>query len=675
MFEVVELGGVKTTTSKSACNHVYVVDVSGSMYGDLPKIRQHLKNIISVVAQPEDTFSIIYFSGRGQCGSVFENVEVSDVGTITMMHAAIDRFIQPIGLTGFVDPIEKALSLNLSAGKLNNFIMLTDGYDNQNRRETIMAGVDKLPSVFQSISFIEYGYYADRQIIAEMAARVNGVHIFAEGITKYETAFEDVVRGVARVNQIVVDVNKKAKHCVYVYNGQIRIAAVENGQVSVPEDVGRIYSVVPGDVLNKQLSEDHLYLVLYYAAKTENSDLVWKTLAAIGDVALVRAYENAFTKQELSCFEDLCFDAVVKPETRYTEGKDLDAVPDKNAKTIVDLLNTLAVANAQLVVDSKSWNYKARSRARIAGDDLPKFEQSPLSRVAMRGLVFNSERPNVSIQTTVNGVVRLPANDYGLETVKSFITRNYTIISDGIRNVDCLPVVFDSRYAAELEVFSHDVIEEEQGLCYWIFDLGSIPVVNRAGVEDVGLGTFITRVAAAEELKANIKVIKYYIDQQGGTNAKIAGMIDAYGEEAAKWLSSIGVRDYGFSPVGTKSAEASDEYESVQVVTKIKGLSSLPSIAAVQKKVGEKKKLTVADTLIKQALDDYAGFDASQLEAELTAKTRVKRSTEALIAKDVYALVLGRKWFGDDEEVSVDVTMAGLPTTISVQKVRKMIAI
>ena len=212
MFEVVELGGVKTTTSKSACNHVYVVDVSGSMYGDLPKIRQHLKNIISVVAQEEDTFSIIYFSGRGECGSVFENVEVSDVGTITMMHAAIDRFIQPIGLTGFVDPIEKALSLNLSGGKLNNFIMLTDGYDNQNRRDTIMAGVDKLPSVFQSISFIEYGYYADRQIIAEMAARVNGVHIFAEGITKYETAFEDVVRGVARVNQIVVDVNKKAKH-------------------------------------------------------------------------------------------------------------------------------------------------------------------------------------------------------------------------------------------------------------------------------------------------------------------------------------------------------------------------------------------------------------------------------------------------------------------------------
>lgn len=675
MFEIVELGGVKTVSTKAACNHVYVVDVSYSMYNTLEKIRQHLKNIISVVAQPEDTFSVIYFSSKGQCGVVFENVLVSDLTTVSMMHSAIDRYIQCIGATGFIDPLKKAMTLKLDPTKVNNFIMLTDGYDNQSNRGDIVLEAAKLKEMYQSITFIEYGFYADRDLLTKMAEEVNGNLIFAEGIVSYEAVMEDVVRGVARVSNIDVNVNKKAKHGVFIYNGQIKIVAAVDGIVQVPEDTDRVYSIVPNDVLNKKLSDDHLYMILYYAAKTNFTELVWKTLQALGDVDLVERYQNAFTKQELSAFEEAASKAVLDVGARYTQGKDLNAVPDKNTPTVIDLLNALSATESFVVTDSPYWSYNRTGRASTTEAPLPRFVQSPMSKVSLKGLVFNAERPNVSIGTTLNGVVELPENEFNLTRVPSFITRNYTVIKDGIRNMNKLPVMFPATEIANLEKFAHEVIEEASGTCYWVFDLTKTPVINRSMVESVKLDDFKQSVQLIESSKASLKVLTALIKESGGTNSKISGMIDAHGEEAAKWLSSIGVRDYGFSPVGTTSTEATDEYESVQVVYKIKGLSSLPSLDAVQKKVDGKKALNLGDSLIKAAVDTYKGVTFKELEADKESYTTVKRKLESQLANIVYTLVLGRQWYGDDEVVSTEVTLGGQTATMTIEKIRKFIKI
>lgn len=676
MFEVIELGGVKTVTTKAACNHVYVVDVSGSMYNDLPAIRQHLKNIISVVAQPDDTFSVIYFSGKGQCGVVFENVLVSDVSTVSMMHTAIDRYLTTIGLTGFIDPIEKALTLNLDSTKVNNFIMMTDGSDNQSRRTDIIERVTGLNAMYQSIAFIEYGYYADRDLLTKMADATNGMHIFAEGIVNYEAALETLVTGVSRVSEVEVKVNKKAKHCVYIHNNQIKIVAVVDGVVSVPEDVERVHSIVPNDVLSKQLSEDHLYLILYYAAKTTNVKLTWDCLQALGDVRLYQLYENAFTKQELSVFETAVELAVLNDVTRYMDGKDLNVAPKKNASTVIDLLNRLVETDGvSLVVSSPYFDYKRTSRQSVSIEDLPRFVPSPVAQVAMNNLTFSSERPNVSVSTSVKGMVELPCNDFGLKMVPSFITRNYTIIRDGIRNISALPVTIpESEYAVDnFSAYPHEVVETANGFVYAVFDLTKVPVINRTMVESVNIESFKALALGYEEVKADLKVLNGIIASTGLAN-KVDGLSELYGHDAAQWLSTLGVRDYGFSKVGTKSVDVSDEYESIQVQYKIKGLSSLPAIKAVNDKVDAGKKLNLGDTMIKSAIDSFAGTDAECAKFIKIQRTKLKRDYESNLAREVYALVLGRQWYSKDAEpVVTSVVYGGVNHEMTIDKVRKVI--
>lgn len=673
-FEVIELGGMKTVSTQSACNHVYVVDVSGSMNNSLHTIRQHLKNIIGVVAQPQDTFSLIYFSGKGQSGVVFESVPVTDLATVTALQQAIDRYITPIGLTGFVDPLSLAMGLDLDASKLNNFIMLTDGYDNQSNRQDIFARTADLKQKYQSITFLEYGFYADRELLSQMAESVDGIHVFADGVFNYERVIEEAVKGVARVQNVEVKTNKRAKHCVYIYNGSVRIVSVDKGVASVPEDVERVYSIVPGDVLAKKLSEEHLFLVAYYAAKTGNNDLVWKCLEALGDVNLFNLYSNAFTKQELSKFEEVAHQAAVDPTQRFLNGKNVGAVPNKNTPTIVDLLYKLEGADAVLVTDSVDWEYNKTSRGtKSSGEELPRFVQSPMSRVSLRGLVFNSERPNISIGTTLNGVVELPDNEFGLERIPSLINRNYTIIKDGIRNMEKLPVLINK--AVDYSVFPHTLMERHETQDYVVFDLSKIPVVNRQSVQGVRLEEFVAVVESLEVLKADLKVLNAMIKESGESASKIAGLSAQYGEDAAKWLSTVGVRDYGFSKPGGKVDDVTDEYESIQVVYKIKGLSSLPTIAAVNKKVSEKKNLNAGDQLMFDAIKKFEDCTLGELEASKVGLLPLKRAAEAIVSSMVYALVLGRQWFSDDEVVSTEIELIGNKYPMTIEKVRKLIKV
>ncbi len=56
-----------TTASKpTPTNHVFVADVSYSMWDVLPKIRKHLKDNLAMLVKPQDTVSILYFAFRNR---------------------------------------------------------------------------------------------------------------------------------------------------------------------------------------------------------------------------------------------------------------------------------------------------------------------------------------------------------------------------------------------------------------------------------------------------------------------------------------------------------------------------------------------------------------------------------------------------------------------------------
>jgi hypothetical protein len=96
----------KTITAPKNVNHIFVVDVSGSMHYDLPLIRKQLKNKLPSLLNENDTITIIWFSGKNEAGILKEEVEVKTLKTLDDLNNAIDRWLVPIGLTAFLKPLE-----------------------------------------------------------------------------------------------------------------------------------------------------------------------------------------------------------------------------------------------------------------------------------------------------------------------------------------------------------------------------------------------------------------------------------------------------------------------------------------------------------------------------------------------------------------------------------------
>lgn len=667
MFEVITLGDHKAVVTQAPTNHVYLVDVSGSMFGSLPKMRQHLKNIVSMITKPEDTFSIIYFSGRGQCGVVCEGVPVKDIGSVTAVQNSIDRWLQPIGLTGFHEPMKLSMEVadRLPTQNFNNFVMLTDGYDNQSNRDSVVEDSSKLKNHFNSVSFIEYGWYCDRELLAKMAERSGGIHVFAEGYDDYVEEFQDVIESAVREPRIEVKVNKRAKHAIYILNDNITIIEVEDGEVSVPQSVDKVHSIVPKDVLQKELSEDHLYLIMYYAAKTNNTKLVWRCLEALGDIRLIDSYTNAFTRQEMSEFVEIAGWAALYEEDRFTSGKDLDYLPNESAYTVLDILHILELGEeVSVLVNSPLFEYTRTTRSQKKEEILPRFIPDAGATAYMTGLVYNSTRPNVSIQTLVEGSVEVPENDFGLRFVNSKRYKNYSVIRDGILNIKALPLFVDEKTLYTLtaiaktlpqskkplvEVISEDV---EEGNANILLNLSSAPVINRTSAEDVSKEHFVKTIKALNVYQGAVKGLKSHVPN--ASDDKVKGLAQKHGEDAAKWLSSIGVRDYGFSPK-TTSQEPTDAYVATEMEIKVKGLSNLPSVNAVQKKLDADKKLTVSEYLV------WKGMEAGNLckteeEVKDTLKecqSRVKSLNHEL-SKMIYTIVIAKKWFTGEEGDKID---------------------
>lgn len=716
-------------------HHIIVTDISGSMYRALPEVRRHLKENLPSLVKPEDTVSILYFSSRGDFGSVFTGRHIDSATDLSEINALIDRFLRPSGCTGFVEPlklaIETAQQLN-APGYVNSLSFMTDGYDNCWRSAEILEVAERLPKAFDNITFIEYGWYCNRELLSQMAERSGATHVFAEGQNEYQTELETALKSSSP--KVVVDVPLIYTHAIYVENGIATVLAVQQdedhpvGHVSIPESVSKLWVVNSNmiDQLDGLADTQAAYVLAFYGVHTMDADLVWAALKKTGDVRFIKQYSNCFTKQDYSNIKVALTEAIVDEAQRGVDGTDYNMVPAEDATTVVDVLTYLAEANVSLLTKHPLFSYQSIGRGTVQKADdtedklaeqiaeaatkeerkalalklaehedwTPEFVPNDAGVVPISDLVYNSERPNISVRTVQHGTVTVPEfvqKKHGLpEELATWQWRNYTIVKDGIINLKTMPILADAEVATVLSQMGVHVFGGKDEV--FIVNLESVPMVNRAMTKNISAAQFFADNVHLETLKAKQKVLKFFRDELVGKgNAK--GLADLYGKDAADFLSANGIRDYGFSPK-TAMKDSTDVYMSRELNVKIAGASSLPSIAAVQKKVAENKKLNAADLMINKALQEYEAFVKSPAitavpesvqktliegwigEAAKAAITEVRALNKSL-SKVVYGIVAGHGWFTDLdlEESTMEVEVDGVKYKVTAELAEKEIKI
>ena len=731
---------IKTTPSSVIRN--IIVDCSGSMYSDMGPIRYLLKGKIPQVAHIGDRINLITFASRGDCTVVVQDFEINKAADFKTLNAAIDKGVHSRGCTGFVDPLKAAASITQTIKDMNpgldllgHVFFMTDGYDNCWSQKEILSAMTEVGTVVDAITIVEFGWYCNRDLLTRMAETVGASLIFSEDFSKYEGAFlENIVKsvgpGTSRVSLTLASPTSTEKACSFAFyldsdDSIVNLEILEGNQVKVPEYVERVYSFTDAAPAGFPDPEDKVMLagVVALAQRALSHEAI-EILGRIGDVALIDAFCNCFSKQDYSEFQDKLLTCIKDEKARFVAGRDTKYLPADDAFTVVDLLEELSKEGNLFYPHDPSFKYERISAARVdantvvsdeekeaatkklqeaktadelkaASEELQALSASKVSvkfkpavennGYALDGLVYNEKRPNISLRVFIPGSVALPEDhpfkDVLPPCVRTHVYRNYNIVHDGIKH-SSLKSLSVSLTESSFDVLkSHKVIPQEEvyeaGRRYYIN--ASLPVLNRNMTKiEVSAKEFFEKNIELISWRSAQKVYNSLLDSLDTTEP--SGFATVYGAEAAQWLKERGITDGGFNPPSVKG-ESLDEYQAKEFKVLVKGCSSIPKIDEDLFAKIQKGKLTPSVSLCAPWLQKYWAFENSKdvtsaadpvqikkawLWSEVGAATKNVRTLLRDISKTKIAVMVGHIWFKEfssREQNTMDVVVNGMQFT------------
>lgn len=718
----------ETVEVSKSTNHIFVVDVSYSMWDDLPLIRKQLKNKLSNVMREGDTISIVWFSSDNQCGVLKEEVEVKSLKTLTDLHEAIDKWLRPVGCTAFRKPLELVHDIIGRVSKnrpdsVFSMIFLTDGYNNDCPWQDVIENLKVLENELAASTFVEYGYYADTRRITEMASVVGGEKISTSDYDEFEPVFDERIGAeVSGGKKVSVEIDDHLYDFAFSVsdNGNVLLYNIVDGTVMVSPSVKEVHFFSTSALGQEHAPTTSLYAGIYVLSDKLLNEDAEKIFYALGDNYHYKMLVNAFGKQKLNAFKTAIKECVADASKRFPAGQStITPVPD-DAYCLMNLIEDLGNLEGCLFYPNhESFTYNRIGRKKIASasvitdadkkrlaeaknlDELSaianelaekkvdvKFQNSnPERGYPLTDLVWNESRANLSVRIYIEGEAILPENKFNIDKVASFKYNTFTLVKDGIVNVKELPVSNSPELLAILNTngvnYGFTVGDTDKNIV--IIDLTSIPLVNRGMVKAISAEALAKQQWELKKLQGDKKIYDFYRKELFPKTSK--SFVELLGQEAADWLKEVGITDYnGFAPKVT-SAEATDFYMSVNLDTKIKGLSSLPKVVDVVKKIESGAPLKLNEWVMADAIKKYQaqlqsdmylslgeeqrkGVLKTYLETKSSILNKQRRKILQEIAQIKFSLILSKKWFiefksFDENQLSLNIDGKDLDFTFA----------
>jgi hypothetical protein len=440
-------------------------------------------------------------------------------------------------------------------------------------------------------------------------------------------------------------------------------------------------------------------------------EMAERVFYALGDNHYYKMLANAFGKQKLNAFKTAIKDCVADAAKRFVDGRGAIQKVDDNAYCLMNLIEELGNIDGCLFYPNHpDFVYNRIGRKRVArGENLSEADKKRLSEAknveelnkiteelkqknvevkftntnpdrgySMTDLVWNEKRANLSIRIRIEGKAILPENKFKINEVATYKYNTFTLIKDGIVNVEKLPVSYSSKLVDLLTTNSVPFAVISAGADFSaiiVVDLNSLPIINRGMVRSLSAKDLAVQEWELLKTQADKKVYDYYRKSLFPKESK--SFVELLGQEAADWLKTIGITDYnGFAPL-TDAEESTDFYMSVNLETKIKSLSSLPKVEDVVAKIKSGASLKLSEYVMVDAIKKYLAVTESELYKTLSEaqqkemlKTylitksnelnKVRRKALQEIAQIKFALILSKKWFKEFktfDENSLELTL------------------
>lgn len=471
IFYLREIDLPKVEVSPEVTHHILVVDRSGSMWGDIEKLKQSLEQALAVESAMNGSVetSLISFSTDGDVTLHWSKVTADDVMKLNNPFLGKLRSIRATFLTGISQGLRMALG-QVDETQTTGITLFTDGYANspssfsENQAlDAFVADASQNPRLFMNC--IGYRSWCDWPRMTAMANALSGKCVKA-------ATFKDVLDSMRDTQELLAGNVCPAVNIKSLGDGSLLMAINRTtGQVnatrgdlqmrgiSESDDVS-VYAVLAAEPTYnipkgvKALSKDDAYLYGAMAigfASLSDLRTAKEVLFDSGNKTLWEEHQSAMTPSTLSAMLDDLSGWVAKGNNEdYEMGR--NTRPKFNLFDLASVLDGLPSKSIG-ISDEFYEGYRRRSLKRVPGKreedgtiTPPNAELVPNGRVYIRGVSFNTSDASVQLETIQDTRLRnLSTGEFvdeiqfiNVATIPSF--RSYTLISAGERNVERIPL-------------------------------------------------------------------------------------------------------------------------------------------------------------------------------------------------------------------------------------------
>lgn len=456
-------------------HHIFVVDRSGSMTGDIEALKDSIAQVLTVESLTNASVetTLISFSSSGDVTLHWAHVPADNVADLDQPYMKILKSIRATYLTG----ISQALHLALDKVKPNQttgVTLFTDGYANdpspmaENKAlDSFVVRASTLPNVF--VNCIGYRDWCDWPRMGSIANALSGKCIKATSFKAVLSAMKDTqtLLGGRVVPARVIEPGAGTRVlAVNRTTGQVNFSGDGEGLVlrgTGDEESVDVYRVTKTDTLKRPskssrvLGVEEAYLA---GALCSGLTLVGaireakEVLFASGNKTLWEDHQSAMTPSSLAEMnKDLATWIMAGNNSQYEMGR--NSRPQYNLFDLAKTLNELPPRSIGIDTDSFQANYRRRSIVKIYGTRLDDGTiQAPAAitiprenaRTYIRGVSFNRSDASVQLETEQavwvkrlsDGKVLQEVEFVSLDRLREY--RSFTLISSGERNMDILPI-------------------------------------------------------------------------------------------------------------------------------------------------------------------------------------------------------------------------------------------
>lgn len=675
--EVKQMEEVKVEIKNT--HYLFIADCSGSMYSEISKVKEHIKKKARLL-KSGDTISIARFSGQGDCEFFLKGfkLESQDYAGLDKL---CDKHLRSTGLTCFSEILKDSRGVidDLKPfGDRFALFFMSDGYptvsDLKKETENIFKAIKDIGGELASAMIVGYSDYYNKELMSQMAEAFEGTLVHSENINSFELTLEGFI---SQQNELDDRIKVKVENpsdlgMVFSLIGQniINYTPVDEIIRFSPTKLKTnfIYSVsstrpngeeITGDIDENMLRACYASACLF--SQRTKTNLSMDIIGFIGDVFFVDKINNSFTNKEYGSTETFLVEAINDKRSRFIKGKNTNYLPKEDAFCLINAFDLLLEDdNAFLYPRNPAFNYKRRGPKAEPLEGTPEFKEVDNVKCALKNLVWNETRPNLSIQCLIQGAVKFMTDDYKKFNMapefNTHVFRNYTIVVDGVLNMDSLPISCSEKTFYTLQANgmfdSNETFEEGK---VYVLDLTAIPIMNRQMSKSLNSAETLCRdYFEQNKYEAAMKVYKYFFNKEF---QKEDGVLDSYeklyGPEASAFLKENFISKNGFSPK-TAVAPSTDYYIAKEFSIKVAGLSSLPKVEEVIEKMEKGKVSTVSVKLMADAITEYQSHKPDEmtpenrkelLETKMKATDVNLKSTRKKIQTAKFAILLGKQWF------------------------------